>query len=91
MNWYKIAQQFAPIAITSYSKIGELGISFNGGKKYIYYNVSPFDYDKIRALLRVKNYREVQKILKNLSKNRHDTEEEKQQMLQQLYDEGYLN
>ena len=43
MNWYKIAQQPAPIAITSYSTpIGELGISFNGGKRYIYYDVSPF-------------------------------------------------
>jgi len=92
MNWYKIAQQPAPIAIISYfASIGELGISFNGGKKYVYQDVSPFHYNKIMTLLRVKNYRAVQAILKNLSINRPDTEKEKQQMLQQLYDEGYLH
>ena len=92
MNWYKTTQQYNPIAIISYvPEYGELGISFNGGKKYIYPGVSPFIYNKIQTLLRVKNYKKVQKILKNLSDNRPDSEEDKQQMLDQLYDEGYLS
>ena len=61
------------------------------GKKYIYPDVNPYVYNKINTLLRVKNYKEVQKILKNLSINRPDTEEDKQQMLDQLYNEAYLN
>ena len=86
----KIAQNI-PISIISYSdETGELGISFNSGKKYIYPNVSPFVFDKIEKLLKIKNYKEVQKMLKNLSDNQPDTEEDKQQMLNQLYEEGYL-
>ena len=92
MNWYKTSQKYAPIAIISYiPEYGELGISFNGSKKYIYPGVTPFNYNEIQILLRVKNYKKVQKILKNLSANRPDSEEDKQQMLNQLYDEGYLN
>lgn len=90
MNWYKTSQS-VPIAISSYTpEYGELVVSFNGGKGYTYPGVSPFIYEKIRRLLSVKNYREVQNMLKNLSANREDTEEDKQQMLNQLYDEGYL-
>ena len=92
MNWYKTAQQYAPIAIISYIPgYGELGISFNGGKKYIYPKVNPPLYNKIENLLKFKNYKKVQQILKNISDNRPDSEEEKQQMLDQLYDEGYLS
>ena len=48
MNWYKTAQQPpTPIAIVSYNSYGELGISFNGGKKYVYPDVSPFYKEKI--------------------------------------------
>ena len=92
MNWYKKAQQNIPIRIISYiPQHGELGISFNRGKKYIYPNVTPFTYSRIQTLLKVKNYREVQKILKNLSINRPDTKEEKQEMLDELYEEGLLS
>ena len=90
MSWYKTAQQILPITIVSYNNLDELGISFSGGKTYIYPNVSPFYHNKIQTLLRVKNYREVQKILKSLSANRPDTENERKQMLNQLYDEGHL-
>lgn len=71
MNWYKICQQYIPasIVITSYNSASELGISFNGGPAYTYYNVSPYWRDRIRKLLQYKNYREANKILKNFSKN----------------------
>ncbi len=84
MNWFKQAQQYSPIAIVSYDHDGNLGISFNGGKKYNYPDVSPFYYNKIQTLLKVKNYRKAQEILKNLSGNMLHTEEEKQQMLSEL-------
>ena len=84
MNWFKKAQQTPPIAIVSYDHDGNLGISFNGRKKYSYPDISQFYYNKIQTLLRVKNYKEVQKMLKNLSANRPHTEEEKQQMLSEL-------
>ncbi|MHA1469476.1 MAG: hypothetical protein ACTSSP_02810 [Candidatus Asgardarchaeia archaeon] len=69
MNWYKISQQYrpAPIVITSYDQAGELGISFNGGPTYTYYNVSPYWMEKIRTLLRYRNYKAVNKALKNFS------------------------
>ena len=91
MNWHKRAQKIAPISIISYiPSYEELGISFNGGKKYIYPNVNPFIYNQIRNLLKVKNYRKVQEILKNLSVKQKETNEDKKQMLDQLYDEGHL-
>jgi hypothetical protein len=69
MNWYKRAQTFtpAPITIVSYNSYGELGISFNGGKKYVYPNVSPYIYDNIKKLLKYKNYKKVQEMLQQLS------------------------
>jgi len=91
MNWYKKAQQAPPIAITSYiSAYGELGISFNGGQQYTYPDVSPFIYDKIKNLLKYKNYLKVQNMLKNLSAKNQETDRDKEQMLNQLYDEGHL-
>ena len=91
-NWYKKAQQNIPIQIVSYiPEHEELGISFNSGKKYIYPNVTPFTYNRIQTLLKVKNYRAVQKILKNLSNNRPDTKEEKNEMLDELYNRGLLS
>lgn len=84
MNWYKTAQQPpTPIAIVSYNSYGELGISFNGGKKYVYPDVSPFYKEKIERFLKFKNYKAVQDLLKRLSANRSDTEE-KAQMLSEL-------
>lgn len=93
MNWYRTAQQVTPIAIVSYfPNIGELGISFNGGKKYVYPNVSPYLYDRINVLLRVKNHREVSKILRNLSpKKEEETQEDRDEMLNELYDGGLLS
>lgn len=66
MNWYK-ESQYSPISIVSYDSYGELGISFNGGKKYIYHNIPVYLYEKIKKLLEKKNYRAAEKILKNLS------------------------
>ncbi len=92
MNWYKKAQEIRPIAITSYfDSIGELGISFSGGKTYIYPDVSPFLYEKINILLRVKNYREVSKILRRISENSKKNEEkEREEILNDLYNRGIL-
>ena len=65
MNWFKFSQ-FAPISIVSYNNYGELGIVFDGGKKYIYNNVHKELYSKIRDLLYKKNYKKVGKILQRL-------------------------
>lgn len=96
MNWYRIAQQVAPISVVSYfPSIGELGISFKGSRTYIYPNVSPFLYDRINVLLRVKNHREVSKILRNLSVKKEEVPEETQQdrdeMLDEVYERGFLS
>ena len=91
MNWYKKAQNIKPISITSYTHIGELGISFSGGKTYIYPDVSPFLYEKISTLLRVKNFREVSKILRRISENSKNNEEkEREEILNDLYERGIL-
>ncbi len=93
MNWYRTAQQIAPIAIVSYfPNIGELGISFNGGKKYVYLDISPFLYDRMNVLLRVKNYREVSKILRNLSpKKEEETPADRDEMYDELVGKGLLS
>ncbi len=90
MNWFKQAQEYPPIAIVSYDSYGDLEVSFNGGKKYIYPDVNPYTYKQIQKLIKFKNYTKVQEMLKNLSANKPDPEEDKGQMLDQLYDEGYL-
>ena len=72
MNWFKQAQEqeYQPIAIVSWiPSYGELGIVFNGGKKYTYYNVNDRVYKSIEFLLSKNNYKEVQKILTNLTNN----------------------
>lgn len=87
----KFAQSNTPISIYSYSKTyGELKILFNNKGPYTYYNVSPYTYNKIRYLLNKKNYSYVNKILRNISKNTPHTEEEKSEMLDELYERGYL-
>ena len=90
MNWYKIAQEYAPIGITSYDNNGNLGITFNGGKRYNYENVPPIVYDRIDSLLRKRNYSAAQEVLKNLSSKNKETEEDKQGMLNELYERGIL-
>lgn len=91
MNWFKQAQQYAPIAIVSYvPSSGELGIVFNGGKKYTYKNINPPNYEYIDSLLKNRNYRKAQEVLKSWSLKREETEEDKQEMLNELYDRGIL-
>ncbi len=91
-NSFKQSQQYAPIAIVSYiPEYAELGISFNGRKKYVYPGVSPYIYEQIRNLLKYKNYRKVQEMLKNLSindkkinnqpENKQESDENGQQMV----------
>jgi len=90
LNWYKKAQNNTnPIVITFYNSYGELGVSFNGGKTYIYLNVNPYVYDKIKRLLRNKNYREVNKILKNIS-GKGKEEDNRKEILDELYERGIL-
>ncbi len=90
MNWYKIAQEYAPIGIVSYDDYGELGISFNGGKKYIYENINPKDYEYLDSLLRNRNYSKAQSILQVWSSRRKETKEDKQEMLNELYEREIL-
>jgi hypothetical protein len=92
MNWYKISQQALPISIVSYvPSYGELGISFNGGKKYVYPKVSPHVYNKISILLSNKNYKKVQEMLKELSANNiPDTQEDREEIMEELYERGEL-
>lgn len=90
MNWYKIAQEYAPIGITSYDSYGNLGITFNGGKKYVYENVNPMDYNRIDILLKNRNYKAAQKLLQSWSPKKEETEEDRQEMLNELYDRGIL-
>jgi len=69
MNWFKKAQT-VPIRVLSYNQsYGELKISFNGGKGYTYYGVSPYLYERIDRLLGHRNYRKVNEMLRNLVDN----------------------
>lgn len=83
-----------PIRIVSYepSYGGKLEISFRGGRNYKYPNVSPYLYNYIASLLSHRNYKSVEKILRNISplKEKDYTEEEKTQMLEELYKGGLL-
>ena len=79
MNWYKIAQKYAPIAIASYSNDGTLGIVFNGGNKYIYENINIDNYGYLDSLLKNRNYRKAQEVLKNWSSKNEETEEDKRE------------
>jgi len=100
MNWFKIAQKYPPIAITSYDKDLNLGITFNGGKKYIYKDINPDNYNYLRTLLSHKNYRAAQALLSGWSEVDKERKREKQEalkkeedeqgMLNELYDRGYL-
>ena len=91
MNWYKTAQNVAPITIVSYiPSYGELGISFNGSKKYIYEKINPRDYNYLENLLKNKNYKKAQEILRRWSLKNKETEGDKQEMVDELYERGYL-
>jgi hypothetical protein len=90
MNWYK-KSQYIPIQIISYMEgTGELKILFPSGKTYIY-NVNPYNYEKLYILLKKKNYKAAENLLRNLSQNKEHTEEEKNEMLNELYNKGYLH
>jgi hypothetical protein len=94
-NWYKESQQI-PIQILSYmEQTGELKILFPAGKIYTYYDINPYDYDKLYLLLKKRNYKAAEKLLRSLSekykKNKDYTKEEKDEFLNELYEEGYLS
>lgn len=97
MSWFKKCQYnpVVPIQISSYNyTYNLLKVLYRGQGPYEYPNVSPFIYNKIANLLRYRNYRAAKKILDNLSpvKNKNDyTEEEKNQMLDELYERGFLD
>lgn len=96
MNWFKMSQYnpVVPMQISSYDyTYNRLYVLFRGKGPYMYPNVSPFIYNKITTLLRHRNYSSVKAILDKLSltKNPPDhSKEEKEDMLNQLYEEGYL-
>ena len=54
--------------------------------------MSPYLYDHIEKLLNKRNYREVQKILKELppKKMEPETKEEQQEILDDLYERGLM-
>ena len=90
MNWYKISQQqFAPIAIVSYFG-DELGISFNGGKKYVYDNINQDNHDDLEFLLKKHNYRAAEEKIRSWRPKQEETEEDRQEMLNELYERGIL-
>ena len=79
MNWYKKSQNDkpAPINITSYrDTYEELGISFNGSKTYHYPHVNKHIYREIAFLLSKKNYRAVEKKLKDILQKNKDKDAE---------------
>lgn len=89
----KSAQSFQ-IQISSYNQTdNELNVLFNGRGPYTYPNVSPFAYKKIETFLKYKNHRKAKQFLDNLVKSRREqhTDAEKQEMLDQLYNEGHLS
>jgi hypothetical protein len=98
MSWYKIAKLV--LDFLSYDSYGNFNVSING-KKYTYYNVSPFFAEKYKWMIE-NSPRSHGKVLEGLKKFRDtekhnqlnppvdDTNEEKQQMLEELYDKGYL-
>ena len=91
MNWFKQAQTYPPIAIVSYfPSYGELGISFNGGKKYTYYDINPDNHAYLKSLLKNKNYEVAESILRSWGKQNEETEEDKQEILNELYERGIL-
>jgi len=82
----KKAQQYVPIAIVNYDKeYGFLEISFNGSKKYPYENINWDNYIHLRGLLDNRNYKAAQKLLSGWH-----PKEDKESMLDQLYEEGHL-
>jgi len=70
MNWYKISTKQPAIRIIAYNPdFSELKINFiDSDKIYLYPNVSPFLYDKVRALLFRKNYSQVAQILRDVAR-----------------------
>ena len=72
MNWYKKSQNPEPIEITvNNDTYNELGISFNGSKTYYYPNVNKQTRNYISFLLSRKNYKAVEKKLREiLEKNK---------------------
>lgn len=97
MNWYKTAQYqpVVPIMISSYSyAYNTLKVLYRGKGPYEYPGVSPFIYNKIQNLLRYRNYKAAKQILDKLSSQKNPqghTDEEKREMLDELYERGFLD
>jgi hypothetical protein len=91
MNWYKQAN--VELAVLSFGG-GTLKVLVNGSP----YTFGPLDDDFAEDLAKKIRYRpwehgSILNLLKrkyNLNKMQDDTEEDKEQMLDQLYDEGHL-
>ena len=65
MNWFKISQS-VPISIGYYGNDWTIGIYFgNSPKLYMYEGVSPDEQNYIKSLLKHKNYRKVEEILRH--------------------------
>ena len=97
MNWFRLAQYnpIVPIIISSYDyTYNILRVLYRGQGPYEYPDVSPHIYNKIQNLLRYRNYSAAKKILDRLSSSKvpeKETEEEKQEMLNELYERGFLD
>jgi len=70
MNWYRISTKLPKIRIVGYNQdFNELSVNFvSSDKVYEYHNVSPFLYEKIRALLFRGNFSKVAQILRDLAR-----------------------
>jgi len=93
MNWYKKAQQrIYPIMIAFYNhSTGDLGVSYNGGKTYVYPNISPYQKEYLEKLLGVKNYSTVSKFLKGITPKGNNVEQhDKNETMEELHNRGIL-
>ena len=103
MNWYKKAQQNAPIQFLGWStyhsdESGEMAIAFKG-KRYVYYDISREESNYIKSLLGHKNYSTVAKTLISYKKrwdkkqltSRGHTPQEEEGMLNELEERGFIN
>ena len=88
MNWYKIAQAYPSIAIASYNSYGDLAIIFEGVRREVYENISPDRFGHLKSLLSHKNYSDAARLIDGWKEK--ETEADRNEMLTELYDRGYL-
>jgi hypothetical protein len=84
----KMAQTYPSIAIAAYNNYGELVIIFEGVRREVYENVSPDTFGYLKSLLSHKNFKDAAILIDGLKKR--ETEEDRNEMLTELYDRGYL-